>query len=168
MKPLLAGVLVALLSPGPAPAFAADRAPTAVKGRVSGKVQKVGFRALILKQAIRFNLAGTAKNNTDGTVAFLLQGDAAHIKAALKVIAKGTARSSDVKVQTAGATADPKLRTFTVLGWTSSSRHITNPYDLVFTVRKKDLPLSEKEAEKEYHEILKKTLNKEDREKLKK
>jgi acylphosphatase len=168
MKARFTCLLVALLCSRPAPALAADRTPAAVSGQVSGKVQHVGFRALILKQAIRFNLAGTAKNNSDGTVAFLLQGDASRIKHALKVIAEGTRKSSDVKVKTADARVDPRLKTFTVFGWTSTSRNITNPYDLVFTVRKADEKVSEDDAEKEYHHILKKTLNKADREKLKK
>ena len=43
---------------------------------------------------------------------------------------------------------------------------ITNPYDLVFTQRKKDAAVSEKEAEREYHQILKSTLSKEDYEKV--
>src|ERR1700733_3950139 len=101
MKPPLTCFLVALLCSHSTPALSADRTPTAVSGQISGKVQHVGFRALILKQAIRFNLAGTAKNNPDGTVAFRLQGDAAQIKAALKVVAQGTAKSSAVKVKTA-------------------------------------------------------------------
>lgn len=141
--------------------------PTAVSGQVSGKVQQVGFRALILKQAIRFNLAGTAKNNTDGTVSFVLQGDPAQIKEAIKEIAKGDAKSSNVQVKTNDTKLDPKLKTFTVVDWTSTSRHITTPYNLVFTLRKNAGTISEKDAEKEYHRILKATLSKEDYEKVK-
>jgi acylphosphatase len=160
MKPALTvSVVLALLALQPSPASSAT---TAVSGRVSGKVQQVGFRALILKQAIRFNLAGTTKNNPDLTVAFVLQGDPSRIKDALKVIEKGTDKSSDVKVKTRTARVHPKLKTFTVLGWTSTSRHITTPYDLVFTLRKDGKEVSEKEAHKEYHHILRKTLSKED------
>ena len=163
MKPALgASVVLILLALRPGPAFTAKPTVSAISGRVSGKVQQVGFRAMILKEAIRFNLAGTAKNNPDKTVAFVLQGDPGRIAQALKVIAKGTAKSSDVKVATKPAKVDPKLKSFTVLGWTSTSRHITNPYDLVFTLRKGGKTVSEKEAHKEYHRILKKTLNKED------
>jgi hypothetical protein len=67
-------------------------------------------------------------------VAFVLQGDPARIKAAIQEIAKGDAKSSDVKVKTTTAKVDPQLKTFTVLGWTSTSRNITNPYNLVFTL----------------------------------
>jgi acylphosphatase len=162
MKPALASAVLALLVLRLGPTFLADLAPIAVSGQVSGKVQQVGLRAMILKQAIRFNLAGTAKNNPDGTVAFVLQGDPARIATATKVIAKGTAKSSDVKVKTTAAKVDQKLKTCTVVGWTSTSRNITTPYDLVFTPRKHDQTVSEKEAEKEYHHILKKTLKGED------
>jgi acylphosphatase len=162
MKPALASAILALLVLRPGPAFSADPAPMAVSGQVSGKVQQVGFRAMILKQAIRFNLAGTAKNNPDGTVAFVLQGDPDRIATARKVIAKGTAKSSDVKVKTTAIKVNLKLKTFTVVGWTSASRNITTPYDLVFTPRKNDQTVSEEEAKKEYHLILKRTLKGED------
>ena len=38
-------------------------------------IQKVGFRAMIQKQAIMYNLAGYARNIPDGTVSISLQGD---------------------------------------------------------------------------------------------
>jgi acylphosphatase len=158
-------VVLALVVLRPGVAFSAEPAGAAVSGLVSGKVQKVGFRALILKQAIRFNLAGTAKNNPDSTVSFVLQGDPDRITEAVKVIAKGTDKSSDVKVETNPTKVERKLKTFTVLGSTSTSRHITTPYDLVFTLRKDGKEVSEKEAHNEYHSILKKTLNKDDRKK---
>lgn len=143
-----------------------DKAATAVTGSVSGKVQKVGFRAMILKQAIEYNLAGSAKNLSDGTVQFSLQGKKHRIDKALDTIAKGTAKSSDVKVTTSPATVDPALNTFTVYDWTSTSRHITNPYDLVFHLRTDGEKISDKDAKKVYHEILKTTLSPEDQKKL--
>src|SRR5215472_3542831 len=57
---------------------------TAVSGTVTGNVQEVGFRAMIQKQAIQYNLSGSAENNTDGSVRFTLQGDNDRIKQALK------------------------------------------------------------------------------------
>jgi acylphosphatase len=160
-SPLLAVLALAFLHPPAAPSAAKDDL-SAVAGLVSGNVQKVGFRAMILKAAIRYNLAGTAKNNADKTVAFILQGDPARIKAALKVIAKGTKKSSDVKVKTTKAKVDPKLKTFIVIGWTSTSRNITTPYDLKFTTRKDNKEVDEKEAKKAYHQILMDTLKGED------
>ena len=37
--------------------------------------KQVGFRAMIQKQAIEYNLAASAKNNDNKTVQFSLQGD---------------------------------------------------------------------------------------------
>src|SRR5271166_3426817 len=70
-------LLVAVLTSAPVllTAAAAGAEPQAIAGTVSGNVQKVGFRAMILKQAIEYNLAGSARNNPDGTVQFSLQGD---------------------------------------------------------------------------------------------
>ena len=61
----------------------------AVSGKVTGKVQQVGFRALIQKQAIQYNLAGSTENNSDGSVQFSLQGDNDRVKQALTTIAAG-------------------------------------------------------------------------------
>ena len=44
----------------------------AISGTVTGNDQHVGFRAMIMKQAIEYNLAGFAKNEADGIVHFTL------------------------------------------------------------------------------------------------
>jgi acylphosphatase len=139
----------------------------AISGTVSGKVQQVGFRALILKQAIEYNLAGSARNGDDGTVQFTLQGRKDRIDRALTVIGNGTEKSADVKVSTSPAVVDANLKIFTVVGWTSTSRQITNRYDLVFTLRADDEVISKKEARQVWHEILRSTLKGEDLDKLK-
>jgi acylphosphatase len=115
-----------------------DQNIAAVLGNVTGNVQQVGFRAMIQKQAIQYNLAGSAENNSDKSVRFTLQGDNDRIKQALKAINKGTKNSSDVIVSKSSATVDPNFKTFTVVGWTSVSRGITHPYDLVFPLRNPD------------------------------
>jgi acylphosphatase len=147
-------------------AAAANAELEAISASVSGNVQKVGFRAMILKQAIEYNLAGSAKNNLDGTVQFSLQGDEHRVDQAVMAIRKGTKKSSDVKVSVSPAAVDPNLNKFTVIAWTSTSRHITNPYDLVFTLRTNDKTISKKEAKEVYHEILRTTLKDEDLNKL--
>src|SRR6478609_9137260 len=59
----------------------------AITGIVSGEaIQKVGFRAMIQKQAIMHDLAGTARNVPDGTVSITLQGDKERIDKALEAI----------------------------------------------------------------------------------
>jgi acylphosphatase len=157
-------LLAVALAIGPAlrTAGGANAEIEAVSGSVSGNVQKVGFRAMILKQAIEYNLAGSAKNNPDGTVQFSLQGEENRIDQAVMVIRKGTKKSSNVKVSISPTAVDPTLNKFTVVAWTSTSRHITNAYDLVFPLRTNDKMLPKKEAKEVYHEILKTTLKDED------
>jgi acylphosphatase len=147
-------------------ANAAGPEPQALSGIVTGNVKKVGFRAMILKQAIQYNLAGSARNTNEGTVQFTLQGDENRIGQAVTAIRDGTRRSSDVNVSTSPAKVDPNLAKFTVIAWTSASRNITNPYDLVFHLRPSDQPISRKEAKQVWHEILRSTLKGEDLDKL--
>jgi acylphosphatase len=161
-------LLAAVLASGSALpiASAAGSESQAVSGIVSGNVQKVGFRAMILKQAIEYNLAGSARNTKEGTVQFTLQGDENRIGQAVMAIRNGTKRSSDVNVSTSPAKLDPNLDKFTVIAWTSASRNIANPYDLVFHLRTNDEPISKKEAKLIWHEILRSTLKGEDLNKL--
>jgi acylphosphatase len=119
---------------------------TAVSGIATGNVQEVGFRAMIRRRAIQYNLAGSAENKNDKSVRFFLQGDEDRIDQALKAIQKGTKKSSDVDVTVSPASVHPNLQTFTVVGWTSVSRHITHPYDLVFNLRPNNTPITKHEA----------------------
>jgi acylphosphatase len=141
----------------------------AIAGTVSGAmIQKVGFRAMIQKQAIMYNLAGYARNNPDGTVALSLQGDKKRIDKVLEAIRAGTKRSSsDNKVNAASVALDPNLNAFTVFGWTSTSRNITNPYDLVFHLRPTGEQISKKEAEAAWNSIAESTLKGDDLTKFK-
>jgi acylphosphatase len=61
---------------------------TAVSGIVTGNVQQVGFRAMIQRQAIQYNLAGSVENKNDKTVQFFLQGGEDRVDQALTVIRK--------------------------------------------------------------------------------
>ena len=142
----------------------------AITGTVSGeKIQKVGFRAMIQKQAITYNLAGYARNNPDGTASISLQGDKDRIDKTLKAIRAGTKRSStNNTVSEQQAQLDSGLKTFTVFGWTSTSRNITNPYDLVFTLRASDKEISHKEAEAVWNTIAESALKGDDLAKFKK
>jgi acylphosphatase len=136
----------------------------AITGVVSGeKIQKVGFRAMIQKHAIMYNLAGYARNNPDGTVSINLQGDKDRIDKTLQAIRAGSKRSSeDNAVNEAQAPLDPNLKTFTAFGWTSTSRNITNPYDLVFRLRPANDEISAKKAEAVWNTIAEGALKGED------
>jgi acylphosphatase len=142
----------------------------AISGTVKGEqIQKVGFRAMIQKQAIMHNLAGYARNNPDGTVSISLQGDRDRIDRTLKAIRAGSRRSSsDNTISAAPAPLDPNLRTFTVYQWTSTSRSITNPYDLVFNLRPANDEISKKEAEAVWNTIAEGALKGDDLAKFKK
>jgi acylphosphatase len=139
---------------------------TAISATVTGNDQHVGFRAMIMKQAIKYNLAGSANNETDGTVHFTLQGDPERLDSALAAIRAGTDKSSHIKVSATSAAVDPGLSSFTIVDWTSTSRNITTPYTLVFTLRADDTAISKSETKDLWHQILRTTLRGEDLRKL--
>src|ERR1700733_12151985 len=86
----------------------------AILATVTGDDQHVGFRAMIMKQAIEYNLAGSAKNDADGTVHFSLQGDSDRLDAALAIIRAGTKKSSNIEVSATQTAVDPDLHAFTI------------------------------------------------------
>jgi acylphosphatase len=138
----------------------------AISATVTGNDQQVGFRAMIMKQAIEYNLAGSAKNDKDAIVRFTLQGDGNRIDAAVAAIREGTKKSSNIEVSTVAAAVDPTLSTFAIIDWTSTSRNITTPYTLVFTLRGNDNVISKKDAKSVWRDILKTTLKGDDLNKL--
>ncbi len=138
----------------------------AISATVTGNDQRVGFRAMVMKQAIEYNLAGSAKNEPNGIVLFTLQGDADRLNAAVGAIRDGTRKSSNIKVKTTPAAVDPALNAFTIIDWTSTSRNITTPYTLVFNLRPDDKAISGAEAEGVWRQILRTTLTGDDLKKL--
>ena len=162
----LALVLAALLAGGTTllTTGAANAQPEAITATVTGDaIQKVGFRAMIQKEAIMFNLAGSARNNPDGTVALTLQGDKGRIGQVLAAIQAGSKKSSkDNTVASVPAAVDPNLKTFTVFAWTSTSRNIANPYDLVFPLRPANDQISRHDAKAIWNKIAKAALKGDD------
>jgi acylphosphatase len=138
----------------------------AILATVTGNDQHVGFRAMIMKQAIEHNLAGSATNGTDGTVHFTLQGDADRLDSALVAIRAGTKKSSNIEVSATQTSVDGDLSTFAIIDWTSTSRNIITPYTLIFTLRADDKEISRSEAKDVWHQILRTTLQGEDLQKL--
>jgi acylphosphatase len=138
----------------------------AISATVTGDDQKVGFRAMVMKQAIEHNLAGIAENQPNMIVRFTLQGHGKRIDKAIAVIDEGTKRSAGVGVSASPSAVKPNLQTFTIVDWTSSSRGITSPYALLFTLREDDGAISPDEAEAIWREILQNTLKEEDLKKL--
>ena len=138
----------------------------AISGTVTGNDQHVGFRAMIMKQAIRLNLGGSARNLPDDVVGFTLQGDPERLPDAIAAIEEGTKKSSDIKVSTAPSAVDPSLDTFTIYAWTSTTRNIANPYDLVFKLRPDDGKLSPADVKNVWHGVLRSTFTGDDLRKL--
>ena len=138
----------------------------AVAATVTGSDQQVGFRAAIMKQAIEYNLAGSARNDANEIVHFILQGDKDRIDSAVATLQEGTKRSSDIEITTTSTAIDPALNAFTIVDWTSSSRNITNKYNLIFELRADDTAISPTDAKAAWHQILEKSLDADDLEKL--
>lgn len=171
MKPSLLhrAVMMAALICGAMTVPAAARTPfKAMTATVTGaNIQKVGFRAMIQKLAIQYNVAGDVRNGSPGVVIAHLQGDAERIAPILEAMRAGNKKSSsENNVAEEGSETDPNLKTFTVYGWTSTSRNITTPYDLVFTLRANDEVISRKAAKKVWNAIALATLKGDDLEKF--
>jgi acylphosphatase len=138
----------------------------AISGTVTGNDQHVGFRAMIMKHAIEYNLAGFTKNLPNDVVSFTLQGNAKRLTKALLAIQEGTKKSSDIKVSTTPATVNPALNVFTIYAWTSTTRGIADPYNLVFHLRLDDGKLAPADVKTVWHGILRSTLKGDDLKKL--
>jgi acylphosphatase len=141
-----------------------DARQHAVTATVTGaEIQKVGFRAMVQKEAIVNNLAGSARNNPDGSVSVTLQGDKDAIARVVAAMKAGSKRSSkNNQVAEVPAEVDPNLKTFTVFAWTSTTRNITTPYDLVFRLRTPDSEIAPKDARAAWNGIAEATLKGDD------
>jgi acylphosphatase len=158
----LGALILASVSIGAAflAAGAAYAEQTAIAAIVSGdNIQKVGFRAMIQKAAIMYNIAGFARNNLNGSVAVSLQGDEDRIGRVLSLIRAGSKKSSKSnKIDQTPIALDPTLNTFTVYGWTSTSREISRPYDLVFPLRTSDDQMSHDDAKSTWNRLVESVL----------
>lgn len=56
---------------------------------VTGRVQGVGYRAACVSEAIRLGIAGYVKNQSDGSVYVLAQGDVSNIDELIRWCARG-------------------------------------------------------------------------------
>jgi acylphosphatase len=69
-------------------------------------------------------------------------------------------------VSTTQGTVDPVLNAFTIYAWTSTTRNITNPYDLVFHLRPDGGTVAPANVKTVWHGILQSTLKGDDLKKL--
>ena len=147
-------LLSTLTPPVSAATDSATQTSSAVEGVIRGRVQKVGFRALIFRQAIRYNLGGMIENFPDGSVHFALQGSPELLKEALTMIRKGTAKAQVNDVEIKPAPVQNGVVSAVVKGWTSSTRDFQHPVDLVYPLRVENQPVSEEEAHRIYKQII--------------
>lgn len=71
-----------------------DQEITAVKGWVSGRVQGVGFRYFVRRNAMALGISGSAINLIDGRVEIVASGDAEAVASLQTAVARGPTLSS--------------------------------------------------------------------------
>jgi len=70
----------------------------AVKVIIYGKVQGVGFRNFVFLHARKLNIRGYVKNNPDGTVEAVFEGDEDNINKMIELCKRGPERSRVDKI----------------------------------------------------------------------
>jgi len=90
----------------------------AVRIRVAGRVQKVGFRAWTRGKAVALGLSGSVANEPDGTVSILLAGEVASIDRMIDALWGGpdAAAVTDVAVEPAPLESHELPSGFTIEG----------------------------------------------------
>lgn len=86
----------------------------AVRGRISGRVQGVSFRASMCAEARRQSAAGRVRNSRDGTVEFLLQGTPAVVQSMLDWAGRGPPGAHVTGLDVHDVEYDPTLDTFEI------------------------------------------------------
>ncbi|WP_414898289.1 acylphosphatase [Rhodovulum sp. YEN HP10] len=72
----------------------------AVRVRIAGRVQGVGFRAWTLSRATELDLSGWVRNEADGTVLALLAGPEDRVARMLDALQEGPASARVAAVET--------------------------------------------------------------------
>jgi Acylphosphatases len=70
----------------------------AIKVIIYGKVQGVGFRNFVFLHAKKLNIRGYVKNNPDGTVEAVFEGDEDNINKMIELCKKGPERARVDKI----------------------------------------------------------------------
>lgn len=88
--------------------------------RIAGRVQGVGYRDALRREAVARGLAGWVRNRRDGTVEAVLQGEAASVQAVLDWAQRGppAARVASVDAQPAQGELE---RRYTGFDWLPSA-----------------------------------------------
>ena len=88
----------------------------AIRATIRGIVQGVGFRYATQRTALRLGVVGWVRNQTDGGVEVLAQGDADAIDQLCEFLATGPSLAEVASLDVSPAVADPALTSFDVVG----------------------------------------------------
>jgi acylphosphatase len=83
------------------------------KIRIQGKVQGVGFREAMVREALRLGLVGWVRNCADGSVEALVQGEPAAMEDILQWVRLGPPNSEVEDLSSESSQPDPSLSGFT-------------------------------------------------------
>ncbi|MCL2309664.1 MAG: acylphosphatase [Proteobacteria bacterium] len=79
---------------------------------IAGRVQGVSFRGGFVAEAHKRRLAGWVRNNQDGTVEALIQGEEEEVEALIQWCRRGPPAADVTGLTVADVGADPTLQTF--------------------------------------------------------
>jgi len=82
--------------------------------KVTGRVQGVGFRYFVLREAQSLGLTGWVRNRWDGSVEVVAEGDIERLRSLAGVLGKGPPSSSVTEVDTDLQTASGEFGSFHV------------------------------------------------------
>ncbi|ARQ10447.1 acylphosphatase [Rhizobium etli] len=88
----------------------------AVRVRISGRVQGVGFRMWTRDEALRLGVTGWVRNEADGSVSALIAGADSAISAMIERLRRGPAGASVSGVETEVAQLENMPRDFRITG----------------------------------------------------
>jgi acylphosphatase len=88
----------------------------ALRARVHGVVQGVGFRWFVLREARDLDLRGYARNRPDGTVEVVAVGETAALDRLLESLNAGPRAARVDSVESEALTPPPQYDTFDITG----------------------------------------------------
>ena len=86
----------------------------AIHGIASGRVQGVFYRASLQREAQKRGLTGWVRNRADGTVEFVVQGDAGAVESIVEWANGGPSGARVIGVEIAEIRCDSSLRQFEI------------------------------------------------------
>jgi len=87
---------------------------TAVRVRIRGRVQGVGFRYYTCREGRRRGLAGWARNERDGSVSVHIQGEEEAVQEMCRWLEKGPSSARVEGISLQPASVDPSLFDFEI------------------------------------------------------